>query len=364
MNNIVILTIILWIIAFTLTFYTKSYLYLLLPLCVFIINEILYLSTGLEITPSNDRTALFYDISMIPTKYFGTSPNYSEGYWPDGDYSISAEQAENNKFDKIIELLNAKPGDLILDLGCGTCTMAIYFKTKGINIIGVTLSPDQITNCKSHGIQGYVRDYREFYPDFVNKFDHIVLMGSSEHLYCGPMHFKQSYIDKNKLFDNILENCYKYLKPNGNIFYSGLHLNPKFTNYFAIYDLERMYGSTLFLNIDGFTAKSSAKRVGFDILTTEDHTYDYYMATILDRTHFGNAASPYGKAMIMLLIASIIYPPLLFMWIYYVFGLWMYMFDGKYHTRILSSKTSPPYSYQTNMHLRPWTLWWGVFNKK
>jgi hypothetical protein len=131
-----------------------------------------------------------------------------------------------------------------------------------------------------------------------------------------------------------------------------------------MYNLERTFGGTLFLNKDGFTVDSSAKRVGFDILITEDHTYDYYMATILDRTHFGNAASPFCKEMIMLLIASIIYPPLLFMWLYYLLGIWMWMFDGKYHTRILSSKTSPPYSYQNVMNNRPMTLWWCVFNKK
>ena len=364
MNNIVILTIILWIIAFTLTFYTKSYLYLLLPLCVFIINEILYVSTGLEITPSNDRTALFYDISMIPTKYFGTSPNYSEGYWPDGDYSISGQQAENNKFDRIIELLSAKPGDLILDLGCGTCSMAKYFGTKGITVEGLTISPEQVTNCKSYNIKAYERDFTLFYPDFINKYNHIVMMGSPEHIHDGPSCFKSSYKKHNKHADTILNYYKSYLKQGGNMFFSGLHINAKFTNYFAIYDLERMYGATLFLNTPNYRIFDSAERVGFNVLTKEDHTYDYYMATITDENHFGNAASPFCKTMIMLLIASIIYPPLLFMWIYYVFGLWMYMFDGKYHTRIFTSKPCPSYSYQTNMDLRPWTLWWGVFNKK
>ena len=65
MNRIIILTICLWIIAIALTVYKKNYYYLLLPLCVFILNEILYATTGFEITPASERTALFYDISMI-----------------------------------------------------------------------------------------------------------------------------------------------------------------------------------------------------------------------------------------------------------------------------------------------------------
>jgi len=365
-NRIVLLTIFLWIIAIVLTYYKKSYVYLLIPLCVFILNEIMYALTGFEITPATDRTALFYDISMIPTKYFGTSGNYSEGYWPDGNYNISAKQAENNKYDKIIELLGAKSGDKILDLGCGTCSMALYFKTKGITVTGVTLSPDQAANGKDLGIEVYVRDFTKFYPDFVDKYDHIVAMGSFDHLYGGPIHFKESYENENKVSDNVLSHCYKYLKPNGNIFCSTLHLNPKYMKSIKMYDMERMYGFTLFLNAKGYTSSSSAKRTGFNVISYEDHTHDYYMATILDKNHFGNASQPLTILMVLLLLASIIYPPFLFMYLYYVFGLWMYMFDGKTHTLITfdsEESPSPPYSYEENIDLRPCTLWWGVFNK-
>jgi len=364
MNRIIVLTIILWIIAIMLTYYKKSYVYLLLPLCVFILNEISYAITGFEITPAADRTALFYDLCMIPTKYFGTtSGNYTEGYWPDGDYSISAEKAENNKFDKIIELLGAKSGDKILDLGCGTCSMALYFKTKGITVVGLTLSPEQAANGALEGIEVHVRDFTKFYPDFVNKYDHIVSMGSCEHLYGGPMHFKESYENKNKVSDDVLNHCYKYLKPNGNIFYSVLHLNPKYMNTLELYDMERMFGSTLFLNTDGYTSSSSAKRTGFKVLSYEDRTHDYYMATLLDKHHFGNATRPFSKSMLLLLLGTLFYPQLIFTYLYGVCGIWMYMFDGKTHTRITSEKPSPPYSYETNMDDRPWTLWWGVFNK-
>jgi hypothetical protein len=188
-------------------------------------------------------------------------------------------------------------------------------------------------------------------------------MGSSEHLWCGPIHFKQSFENKNTQFHKVFSYCYKYLKPNGNIFYSGLHLNPKYMNSVAVYDMERMYGSTLFLNAKGYTALDNAERSGFTVTTYEDHTHDYYMATVLDRHHFGNTSRPFSKSGVLMLLGSIPYPPLLSMYFYYIFGIWMYMFDGKIHTRITSDKPSPPYSYQENMDERPWTLWWGIFNK-
>ena len=59
MNNLIILTIIIWVIAIFLSIYKKQYLFLLLPLCVFVLNELMYIFIGKEITRSQDRTALF-----------------------------------------------------------------------------------------------------------------------------------------------------------------------------------------------------------------------------------------------------------------------------------------------------------------
>jgi cyclopropane fatty-acyl-phospholipid synthase-like methyltransferase len=360
MNKLYILAALIWILTIFKYSTTGNKKWFLLPVILLVINELFYIILGLEITPAENRTALFYDISMIPTRN-GTSMNYSEGYWPDSNYNISPQTAEFNKYDKIIELLGAKQGDLILDMGCGTCSMAEYFKTKGITVEGLTLSDEQVKMCKEKNITAYNKSYRTYHPELNSKYDHIVMMGSSEHIYDGPPHFNNTYIKHNNTFDKILSYCYKYLKQNGNIFYSGLHLNEKYKNTFGMYVLERMYGATLFLNKPGYDIKSSAQRTGYNIKLYEDHTHDYYMATITDKHHFGNTMPLISKSNGFLLFGSVVYPPIIFMWLYYTFGIWMWMFDGNYHTRLIQD-SDPKYSFK-DIDNRPCTLWWGVFNK-
>lgn len=364
MNSIIITTISLWIVAFALYYKTRKVVCLTIPYIAFASNEIMYALTGLEFTPAGDRTGLFYDVSTIPTKYFGTALNFSEGYWPDGDYSISGTQAEYNKYDKIIELLGAKPGDVVLDMGCGTCSMARYFARKGILVEGMTVSDEQIADCQKVGIKAYKKDFCAYHPEFASKYNHLVMMGSPEHIYDGPWHFDTTYVKHNKTMDKVFGYCKQYLKPGGKMFFSGLHINQKYTKSVAGYVLERTYGGTLCLNKSGYTAQDAALRVGMNVDLFQDHTYDYYMATITNIDHFGNASTPCSKGVLLPLIGSIFYPPLIYMSIYYAFGIWMWMFDGQYHTKSCGDNitVTPPYSIKP-MQDRPCTLWWGVFSR-
>jgi len=81
---------------------------------------------------SNDLYRMFLDEDM----------QYSCAYWPTTD--ITLEQAQLAKKRHIAAKLKLKPGQRVLDIGCGWGGMAIHLaKEHGVNVVGVTLSTQQ-----------------------------------------------------------------------------------------------------------------------------------------------------------------------------------------------------------------------------
>jgi SAM-dependent methyltransferase len=350
----------LWLIAIVLSVVTRSLLPLLLPWAVVVVHEIFYAYTGISLLfPSGRITENFYDLSMIPTKYVEVDHNYSEGWYPDGDLSITPTQAENYKFDEILRLLGAQPGDRILDMGCGTCTFETYCKTLGIEMVGLTLSSEQVDLCKSKGVKSIRGDYTKFQPDLVRQFDHIIMMGSSEHISGGPHHHVASFVRKEKKLAKVMSYCKQYMgrdpsRP-GKLFYSGLHINPLFIHKAPAYFLDRTYGGTLQLDSPSLDSAASLTEAGFKIEYRRDSTYEYYLATELNPNHFGNPA-PLTAPLMFALAAMSIYNPLCwYMYFYYALGYWMWMFDGHVHTA-----SNPNLTFQEDRMKRPCTLWWVV----
>ena len=49
----------------------------------------------------------------------------------------------------VLELLDVKPGERILDLGCGTGDLAKQIQEQGAEVIGIDASPDMIAKAKA-----------------------------------------------------------------------------------------------------------------------------------------------------------------------------------------------------------------------
>lgn len=340
---------------------TKCWLNVLWFYAVFIVMEMMYIHFGKSPFQSKDLTSIFYDLSVPVTEWFGEiGLNFSEGIYPNDDYSISPSEAEKYKFDTIFDLLNVEAGDIILDLGCGTCSFEKYCQERDVHVVGLSVSNQQIYECKRHGIEAYVWNMYEFNPKLEERFDHIIMMGSTEHLESGPMTLVESYIVKQKKMENLLNVCKRYFKPNSekkNIFYSGLHANLAYQNDMNWIIIQRAYGGTLLLNTAENSIFACAENTKYHVTSRRDTTKEYFLATYLDPNHFGNAAPVYSKYMIVLFLIGIIYPFAWYIWFYYIFGLWMWMFDGKYHTY-----TNKRYTLGQDSSQRPVTLWWAVLS--
>jgi cyclopropane-fatty-acyl-phospholipid synthase len=126
---------------------------------------------------SNDFYALWLDRNLV----------YSCAYFKSPDDGLDA--AQEQKLDYICRKLRLRPGDHLLDVGCGWGGLIIYAaKHYGAITTGITLSKPQAEyaaeRIKETGLSDQcsvgVRDYREV--DEMEKFDALVSVGMFEHV--------------------------------------------------------------------------------------------------------------------------------------------------------------------------------------
>jgi cyclopropane-fatty-acyl-phospholipid synthase len=106
--------------------------------------------------------------------------NYSCGYWKNTD---SLDIAQENKLDLICRKIGLKPGQTVLDIGCGWGGFAKFAAERyGAVVTGITVSEEQAVLgrelCKGLPVEIRIQDYR----DVTDKFDHVVSVGMVEHV--------------------------------------------------------------------------------------------------------------------------------------------------------------------------------------
>ena len=109
---------------------------------------------------------------------------YSCAYFIKDDESL--EDAQQNKINHIIKKLNLKPGQKVLDIGCGWGGMAFEIaKQSQCEVRGISLSENQINYCKKKAKELNMGNQVNFelcdYREVKDKFDRIVSVGAFEH---------------------------------------------------------------------------------------------------------------------------------------------------------------------------------------
>jgi cyclopropane-fatty-acyl-phospholipid synthase len=126
---------------------------------------------------SNDFYALFLDQRLI----------YSCAYFADPQEDLDA--AQERKLDYVCRKLRLRPGDRLLDIGCGWGGLMIHAAQRyGAEVVGVTLSQPQAElaarRLAEAGLAGRCRvellDYRQL--DQPAGFDKLVSIGMAEHV--------------------------------------------------------------------------------------------------------------------------------------------------------------------------------------
>ncbi len=128
---------------------------------------------------SNDFYRLWLDRNMV----------YSCAYFHTPDQTI--DTAQQQKLDYICRKLRLRPGQRLLDIGCGWGGLAIHAaRHYGVEVTGITLSQPQADWAAARILEAnladrvkvLVRDYREIKPEQSQLFDALVSVGMFEHV--------------------------------------------------------------------------------------------------------------------------------------------------------------------------------------
>jgi len=125
---------------------------------------------------------------------------YSCAYW---EKALDLNTAQEHKLKMICEKLELKPGEKVLEIGCGWGGLAAYAaKNYNVEVLGITISKEQQKlaqiRCKGFPVEIQLIDYRELQ----GSFDKIVSVGMFEHV--GEKNYR-TYFD----------NAYRLLKDDG-----------------------------------------------------------------------------------------------------------------------------------------------------
>lgn len=140
-----------------------------------------------------------YDLFLDPHR------QYSCAYFETPETSL--EDAQEAKLAHIAAKLDLKPGQKVLDIGCGWGGMARFLhKVSGAEVLGVTLSEEQLKYARDKAAAMGIADKVKFelidYRSVNGQFDRIVSVGMFEHV--GLPHFRQYF-----------ETVERLLKPDG-----------------------------------------------------------------------------------------------------------------------------------------------------
>jgi cyclopropane-fatty-acyl-phospholipid synthase len=103
--------------------------------------------SGLPHTRRRDRSAIAHHYDLSNDFYalvLDPQLAYSCAYWTSDASEYGLQEAQRDKFDLVCRKLDLRPGQRLLDVGCGWGSLSLHAaKHYGVHVIGVTLSRQQ-----------------------------------------------------------------------------------------------------------------------------------------------------------------------------------------------------------------------------
>ncbi len=124
---------------------------------------------------SNDFYRLWLDPAMV----------YSCAYFENGDEDLAT--AQTKKIDHILTKIDLRPGQTLLDIGCGWGALVLRAASRfGARCVGVTLSQNQFElaneRVRAAGLSDQVEVRLQDYREVTGRFDRITSVGMFEHV--------------------------------------------------------------------------------------------------------------------------------------------------------------------------------------
>ncbi|MET8952388.1 class I SAM-dependent methyltransferase [Streptomyces sp. NPDC004393] len=221
----------------------------------------------------------FYEIVL------GPSMVYSCAYWEAPGATL--EDAQRDKLELVCRKLGLKPGQRLLDVGCGWGSMAIHAaREHGVSVVGVTLSQEQATYARKRVAEEGLADRVEIrvqdYRDVVDgPYDAISSIGMAEHV--GADRYLEYARD-----------LYGLLKPGGRLLNHQIGRRPQQDE--SAYSVDAFIDAYVFP--DGElapvgTTVTQLERAGFEVRDVES-LREHYALTL--RAWVGGLEAQWGRA--------------------------------------------------------------------
>lgn len=127
-----------------------------------------------------DVDQTYSPLDFIFRRSLGATGDYSGAFFG-GDFSLSLQEAQRRKHERVAAALGLEKGDRVIDLGCGWGGFLAYATGRGFRGVGVTLSSRQAASCRRMGLEVYERDCRNVDASTFGQFDGVVSLGAFEH---------------------------------------------------------------------------------------------------------------------------------------------------------------------------------------
>ncbi|GAB2763273.1 class I SAM-dependent methyltransferase [Streptomyces bullii] len=239
-------------------------------------------------TRSTDRRAISHHYDVGNDFYeivLGPSMVYSCAYWPAPDSTL--ETAQRDKLELVCRKLALKPGQRLLDVGCGWGSLAIHAaREHGATVVGVTLSQEQAAYARKRvadeGLTDKaeirVQDYRDVRD---GPYDAISSIGMAEHV--GAERYLEYATDLHRL-----------LRPGGRLLNHQIARRPQRDE--SRYEVDAFIDSYVFpdgeLQPIGMTV-TQLERAGFEVRDVES-IREHYALTL--RRWVANLEADWGRA--------------------------------------------------------------------
>ena len=145
---------------------------------------------------AKQNVAHHYDLNdRLYDLFLDVDRQYSCAYFTDPANSL--DQAQADKKAHIASKLHLKPGQRVLDIGCGWGGMALYLnRVADVDVLGITLSEEQLRVARARAEAAGVADRVKFelidYRAVEGTFDRIVSVGMFEHV--GVPHYEAFFL--------------------------------------------------------------------------------------------------------------------------------------------------------------------------
>lgn len=139
-----------------------------------------------RLASSRRNAAHHYDLDVsLFRRFLDEDMQYSCAYWP--SQGMTLEEAQRAKKEHIRRKLLLRPGQRVIDIGCGWAGLAIYLaETCDVRITGLTLSREQYRvareRVRRRGLAESVDIRLEDYRENTETYDRVVSVGMFEHV--------------------------------------------------------------------------------------------------------------------------------------------------------------------------------------